>query len=523
MNKAQHHMLPGFFAKLYELYRQSLCCLLLQTIAEAWKASWCCTTLCRLLLKDPACMTSRCHKGLHRLNEKISCASDAIGNTLQTSFFCRLLRKIFKTVAESRLLGWLFTRGGTGCLLYLIGGYVIWDWLLRDILAVPVISSLWDELLMVISIVYLLYQRAAKQTRLAVSDTPLDMPVFFFLAVSVILLLVQLNKPSINIAGLRAAVQYILWFYIVTRLIRDDEDCLRLYGLMVLIASVVGLHGIYQYIVGAPMPAGWTDAAEASVRTRVYSIFSSCNIMGDYMLLFAPMAAGVAYASKNIWVKLFAWGCTGVMCLSCLLTMSRGAWVALVVAIIVFALLVDLRLLVLMVVAATAALFLPFVQSRLGYLMTDAYAQSASKGGRSIRWEKAIEYLFKRNPYLGMGHGMFGGAIAMQNKPLKGLDYFYTDNYYVKVLAETGFIGLFSYIVMMLGLLWTSLKAWFRNQQKRSRMSPLCAGMLSGMTGVLVHCYFENIFEEPYMMATFWTIAAMTMYLGFLRPEKTEE
>lgn len=42
------------------------------------------------------------------------------------------------------------------------------------------------------------------------------------------------------------------------------------------------------------------------------------------------------------------------------------------------------------------------------------------------------------------------------------------------------------------------------------------------MAGVLVHCYFENIFEEPYMMAIFWTIAAMTVYLGFLRPTRQD-
>ena len=45
----------------------------------------------------------------------------------------------------------------------------------------------------------------------------------------------------------------------------------------------------------------------------------------------------------------------------------------------------------------------------------------------------------------------------------------------------------------------------------------MCAGMLSGMAGVLVHCYFENIFEEPYMMVYFWAIAAMIVYFGFLR------
>ena len=37
---------------------------------------------------------------------------------------------------------------------------------------------------------------------------------------------------------------------------------------------------------------------------------------------------------------------------------------------------------------------------------------------------------------------------------------------------------------------------------------------------MLVHCYFENIFEEPYMMAYFWMMAAMLVYLGFFRQRK---
>jgi hypothetical protein len=47
-------------------------------------------------------------------------------------------------------------------------------------------------------------------------------------------------------------------------------------------------------------------------------------------------------------------------------------------------------------------------------------------------------------------------------------------------------------------------------------------GMFCGLLGVLVHCFFENIFEEPYMMVYFWAIAAMIVYFGFLRDEKKE-
>ena len=55
-----------------------------------------------------------------------------------------------------------------------------------------------------------------------------------------------------------------------------------------------------------------------------------------------------------------------------------------------------------------------------------------------------------------------------------------------------------------------------------SRLFPLCAGIFAGLCGVLVHCGFENIFEEPYMMAYFWSLAGLLMWAGFLR-ESTQE
>ena len=523
MNNALHESaLRRFWEKLRLLYLASLTCCLLQHIAAAWRQSWFCGLLRRHLEKQPAYLTSRAHARLLRFNRWLGQRSEAFLTRLHESCFYHAYRAIFGAFSRSRLLGWLFSRGMTAVLLFLIGGYVVWDYLLRDVFAVPVLSSFWDELLLVLCVVWILYLRVSSRHRLAAADTPLDMPVLFFLAVCVALLIAQFAYPGVNISGLRATVQYMLWFFVVTRLLRDDHDFKQLYLMMVLIASLIGLHGVYQYIIGAPMPANWVDQAEASVRTRVYSIFSSCNIMGDFMVLFAPMAAGLAYAFKNKWLKLIAWGCTLAMCLSCLLTMSRGAWIAMAVAIVLFALLVDLRLLLVMILGGFAALFLPFVQSRIGYMFTDAFIESVNRGGRSVRWETAIGYLFERNPVLGMGFGTFGGAVAMQNKIIPGLEYFYTDNYYVKILSENGILGLLSFVILMLGTLWTSLKAWFRTRRSRSRMAPLCAGMISGMAGVLVHCYFENIFEEPYMMAIFWTIAAMTMYLGFLRPKQAD-
>ena len=43
----------------------------------------------------------------------------------------------------------------------------------------------------------------------------------------------------------------------------------------------LALPGFSQYIVAVPIPASWMTHPETAVRTRVYSIFGSPNIMGD--------------------------------------------------------------------------------------------------------------------------------------------------------------------------------------------------------------------------------------------------
>ncbi len=437
--------------------------------------------------------------------------------SLQSSFLYRCYRRVFLWGQSSILLGWLFRRGLTGIILFILGLYVLIDYGLRDVLTIPVISSVWDEALLLLCLVWILHKHLCASRALQPRLNPLDISITWFLTVGFALMMIVSPYFSIALSGYRATVQYILWFFVVTRLLRNDNDFMSLYLTLVAVAFVISLHGIYQYIVAAPIPEHWTDQAEASVRTRVYSIFGSPNIMADFMVMFAPMMAALAYYTKNRKLQLLFWFCTCCMCLSCLFTMSRAGWMAMAVAILVFAVLVDRRLLGLMIIAGIVAMFLPFVASRIGYLFTEDFAASTSNGGRGSRWALALSYLAE-NPFWGVGLGMFGGAIAMQHQIYRWVSYFYVDNYYLKVLVEMGYCGFIAFILMLLGLAVTASISLYRaSKVKKDSMYPLCAGMTAGLSGVLVHCYFENIFEEPYMMAYFWMIAALIVYVGFFR------
>lgn len=489
---------------------------------RAWRGSHLRAWLIKRLGAEPASVeNARSTALLSRANASLS-RCHTLKAWLRGSVLYRVYAAILRCGRESKTLGWLFSGGMRGFLLLAIGLYVLIDYVLRDLLAIPVVSSVWDEALLLFCLLWIIWERMDRKTPLGARANPLDLPIAIFFVTGFVLMNVVAPYFSIQIAGFRATAQYLLWFYVITRLLRDDRDFMQLYLTLVVLAAVISLHGIYQYVAGVPMPANWVAQAETAVRTRVYSIFGSPNIMGDFMVLFTPMAVGLAYYAKDTRVKVLAWCCAGLMCVACLFTMSRGAWVAMAVMIVLFILLVDRRLFWLLIVGCAFLLLIPFVRTRIGFLFTDDFIAANTNGGRGGRWALAMEHLYESNPLLGMGLGMFGGAVAMQNKVIDGIQYFYVDNYYLKILVEMGYLGLASFLVMLLGMLYSGCRAMFRTKTQtigtdgRSTY-PLCAGLFSGLVGVLVHCYFENIFEEPYMMVYYWVIAAMIVYLGFLR------
>lgn len=443
---------------------------------------------------------------------------------LDGSRFVAALRRTGKAVRESLLSGWLFRCGIRSCLFAALGLFGLIDWLLRDVLPLQPVGSVWDEALLLLGLLLTLWRPVRAKQPLPTRVNAMSLPLLQFLLLSLTLFFLTFREaPAVTLTGLRATCQGILWFPILLRLLRDEDDLRRVYLCMVIAAFVIALHGIYQYIVAAPMPPEWVDAQEQPVRTRVYSIFGSPNIMGDFLVLFAPMTLALAYRAQRRWKKLLAVGMTGCMLAACLFTMSRGAWVGLLAAALVFSLLADRRLLLLAFVAGLLAFALPFVSSRLLYLLSPSYAASTALGGRELRWEIALGYLEgSGRPWLGLGFGRFGGAVAMQNPIRSDWEYFYVDNYYVKILAENGWIGLVSFGWMLLGLVWSGLRSWFAVQ--KTRLAPVAAGMLTGLCGVMVHCYFENIFEEPYMLVYFWCVAAMLVFVGWQgRPASRDE
>lgn len=489
----------------------------LAALGRLWRSGAVYAFFARLLKARPAVEDTWLYARRNRCNARLS--ASGYREVLQESLCYRIYARVMGALQESFLLGWLFSGGLTTALLFLIAAYWPVDYLLRDVLQIPVLSSLWDEALILFGFLWALHRHAMAKTPLRSRLNGAGLMVGLYLTLGVMLLACTASVLSINITGFRASMQYLLVFYLVLQLLRDERDFFWMYNVMVCVATVIALHGIYQFVVGVPIPSHWTDQAESAVRTRVYSTFSNPNIMGAYMILFAPMTIARAYETEDAAQKVLFWFCGICMCLSCLFTMSRGAWMALAIAAVFFAILVDRRLFLLILVGCVAACFLPFVRSRISYLFTDAFAASNARGGRARRWATALGYVEKADAWTGgLGFGIYGGAVAAQNPINPAYDYMYVDNYYVKTLTENGIVGLCGLGAALLGIFWGGFRSIARSDKRKK---PLCAGLLAGLLGVLIQSFFESIWEEPYMMALFFAMAGMLIWLGFFSKENT--
>lgn len=399
---------------------------------------------------------------------------------------------------------------------YFLGAFILIDYLLR--LVAPPLGGVWDELLLIVMFMFWGY-KFLKEGMKAIKHTPLDLPVMIFIFFMFSSLFFKSPDFKVGIEGLRAVIQYVIWYFVVLNLLKDEKGGERVVKVLVLTAGLLALHGIYQYAAGVEMPAGWVDSKEAGLRTRVFSIIGSPNIMGSFMAMCIPLAFSFFNNAEKKNTKLFYLFLTLCMCISLVFTFSRGAWIGFVVAVMVYVLLKDKRLLLpVIILCLLVVFFVPSVGSRITYMLSSEYIESSLRGGRLVRWGTGLEFL-SNNLAFGLGLGHFGGAVATNNALEYVIDFvktkvFYMDNYFLKTAVETGLFGFSAFFVLMYEIILNSVRTIKITADRKQK--ELETGMLAGISAVITHNFFENVFEVPMMTTCFYLLVAVMMHLWYL-------
>lgn len=401
-------------------------------------------------------------------------------------------------------------------ILSMFGRRVYFDFISKAIESPTVFSSYWDELALLLCFGIWFYKWLRYRKEKPYRESPLDFSIFMFMAVAVVLLFVAAPDFSIGVEGLRAVIQYMLWFFVITQLIKSPEGVKKILNILLISGLLVSLYGIYQYIIAVQIPPSWTDIKEGEVRTRVFSIFTRPNMLAGYLTLLIPVAVGMLFSEKRRARKIYI--CTVILCMSlCLLfTMSRSGWIVCFISIVVFVFFKKKKLVAPVIVGIAALfvftiVFLPSVSNRILYLLSGDYIESSSTGGRVYRTIYGY-HLFMENFWTGMGHGQFGGSVALNHRLN---NTFSMDNYFMKTAVEMGIFGLLAFLALMY-----STFAWCARAISKIRDSmqrDWAIGITSGLVAIMVYNLVENMFEIPLISSYFWMLAGIVMFLAYGR------
>ena len=312
--------------------------------------------------------------------------------------------------------------------------------------------------------------------------------------------------PSFGLHMMRR-VEYALLYYFFFRSIGTDEldDVVGVVRFSLLIIVSIWIVQIWTVAPGIGLYVDWSNPMPS---------FSASYDFGGYLmlatlLLYALWSTG---ANRSVGTAL---GLAGGVCLLLFAADSRSSMVGLAFAIVLDLFLrLKWQIVVAMVAAGASAPFLVNTEKmeRTLNIITAVFtsldvdaAQNAFVNDPSIRmrlrnWTLAIDR-WSEHPFAGEGLGSYLTYTEQYNQPGT------PDGWYVRVLAESGLLGLLAFMLLVGALLWALFRAYV--QETRLLPRAIVYGAALGVIAMLVNAFLIDSFVSYKIMGVFWMIVGV--------------
>lgn len=238
------------------------------------------------------------------------------------------------------------------------------------------------------------------------------------------------------------------------------------------------------------------------------------NRYAQILLVLLPLAFFLARSEERRGLRILLHACGALILAGVLLTYSRGAFVTVVVMVALLALTRSVRLRTL--AAGAAALVLVVAVMAPGYVLRVATLQETpglleGTGSRSddVMRSRLTEMLaawtvFVDHPIVGVGPGQYAPVYSEEYMSNPDIAFKVIDrprrahNLYFELAAETGILGLATFLGLV-GLIQVRLwRAWRRFRGVRNDLAGLAMGFFVAVSGYLVSAVFLHLSYQRY-------------------------
>lgn len=291
----------------------------------------------------------------------------------------------------------------------------------------------------------------------------------------------------------------ILFFLIVNNL-PDKKWVMRAYWVM--IGTLILMT---YYIVGQVTSY---SAIESRVKITGTFEFLGPNEVAAFLNQNTVILAGIYLSLRKHWMKFLLLGLIMANTYSIIFIYSRGAYVGLLVGMIILFLIKNRKLLIpIILVLVFWQVVLPEkVIERIQGTKNEYGELDQSSELRLVMWEKGIE-LFKQSPIFGIGFGLY--RMKDFGTGLKD-----THNIYVKILAEQGIIGIILFIFVVFAMCRQGFYLYKKGDNEFSR--GLGIGLFASMFTLIINNFFGDRWAYFELSAYTWAFVGLAVRLGQL-------
>lgn len=424
----------------------------------------------------------------------------ALGSS-QSSVFARIwngihagLCRLYEKLRLERLLGdSVFTR--------------LWFWCMLPVVFAALLPTMVVAALSAIAVCSLMLKLVRDRQR-QLTFSPINKYVMLYCVVYGVGTVASVTPRASLPVGL-LTVFFTLFALVPLNSVDSRGQLERMVKIMVLGGVLVSLYGVAQYVFRFGYQSdAWVDSDMFSgISFRVASTLENPNMLGQYLVLMIPLGGACLLNAKSRKERLLWLGCCGVLCACMLLTFSRGAWLAVLCAGLVFAVLINPRLLMLT----------PFALLALYFVLPDTIIQRFTSIGNladhstSYRVSIWLGSLRMLADYWLCGVGP-GNAAFNTVYPTYSYDEIVTPhshNLLLQITTDAGVCALVLFCVILFCYFRCLCVAMHREKRGKGRL--LHIAFISGVVGFMVQAMTDFSFYNYRVMFVFWVYLALGM------------
>ncbi|MDB5101107.1 MAG: O-antigen ligase family protein [Cyanobacteria bacterium RYN_339] len=343
-----------------------------------------------------------------------------------------------------------------------------------------------DALLGAMVLGYFMTMRLRRPRPELLFEKPLRIAIVLMIGLNVLEIFnPMMGSVQAGINGVRQFTLWIMMYFLVQEIVTRREQVNSWLYVLLLVGSVTGLYGAFQYIYDFPSyDRTWAEQNYVTSQTigaqmRAFSTFTFTSTFSQYMVISCAAATGMLrMKGAATFARMLSPFFLACMLLGLAVTFVRSSYLGLLVAWVIGVIVSGeasarwKRMLGVMAVAAVLVSVMPksngdastYEEASTGKLVADrmltltAPGQVGSLSQRTVIWQRVVEWSFIYPAGVGLGAGAssrFSGNYIVSATA-------YTESQVFSMLAELGWPGLILYLFIVFWGMAYALKVYDR-------------------------------------------------------------